>query len=201
MSQAAGRDGGRIAPGYFDLGYYERVWTTVRDWRRMTEIPEDRLPARDDYEAVVRLLHAEARLLDAERLEDWLGLFTQDCAYWLPADNDIGDPRKVVSWEFNDRRRLEERVERLGTGRAHSQAPPTRAAHLYANIEAMTAGPDGMHVLCNFLIQTNFAGHASSRAGWNGYILRKEAGRWRIVLKRISMYDADLPQENNSFTL
>lgn len=187
--------------GYFDLEYYTRIWEIVKGWGRLAEIPADRLPTRDDYDAAVRLLYTEARLIDAGRLNEWIELFTQDCAYWLPADTALGDPTKIVSWEFNDRRRLEERVERLGTGRAYSQAPPTRSSHLYSNIEAMTDGDDGMYVLCSFLIQTNFAGFVSSRSGWNGYILRREAGRWRIVLKRINLYDADLAQENNSFTL
>ena len=188
-------------PGYFDLDYYKRVWETVRAWSELREIPTSNLPSREDYEAATRLLYVEARLLDAGRLEEWLELYTQDCAYWLPADNDIGDPTKVVSWEFNDRRRLEERVERLATGRAYSQAPPTRSSRIYSNVEAIKADNGDLHVLCNFFIQTNFAGHASSRAGWNGFILRKEGNSWRIVLKRISMFDADQPQENNSFTL
>ncbi len=194
-------DQNRPIKGYFDLDYYDRVWRTVRAWGSLEEIPADRIPPPEEYHAVARLLYAEARLIDTGRLKEWLDLYTQDCAYWLPADNDLGDPTKIVSWEFNDRRRLEERVERLGTGRAYSQAPPTRSSHLYSNIEALTDGENGMHVLCSFLIQTNFAGHASNRAGWNGYILRKEGGRWRIVMKRINMYDADQPQENNSFTL
>jgi benzoate/toluate 1,2-dioxygenase beta subunit len=194
-------------PGYFELGYYRSVQAIVEDWRALQEIPQDRLAGIEESEAARRLLHAEARLLDAERLADWLNLFTQDCAYWIPADTLIAKPWSAVSWEFNDRRRLEERVERLGTGKAYSQSPPTRSAHLYSNIEVFH-GPDWtgetgrtLHVLCNFLIQTNFAGHASTRAGWNGYILRRQGDTWKIVLKRISMYDADLAQDNNSFTL
>lgn len=194
-------------PGYFTLDYYRSIQQIVEGWRTLEEIPEEACASFEEAEAARRLLHAEARLLDAERLTEWLKLFTEDCAYWLPADTTLSKPWRAVSWEFNDRRRLEERIERLGTGKAYSQSPPTRAAHLYSNIEVFK-GPDWtgesgrtLHVLCNFLIQTNFAGHASSRAGWNGYILRKEAAGWRIVLKRISMYDADLAQDNNSFTL
>ena len=110
-------------------------------------------------------------------------------------------PRAIVSWEFNDRRRLEERVERLATGRAFSQMPVTRTTHLYTNIEMLSAGADGMEVLCNFLIQTNLNGRPSQRAGWNGFLLRRTVEGWRIVLKRIGLFDADLPQDNNSFTL
>ena len=106
-----------------------------------------------------------------------------------------------MSWEFNDRRRLEERVERLATGRAFSQHPVTRTTHVYTNFETMTAGPDEMEVLCNFLIQTSLSGKQSQRAGWNGFVLRRTDAGWRIVLKRIGLFDADLPQDNNSFTL
>jgi benzoate/toluate 1,2-dioxygenase beta subunit len=192
---------GLSGEGYFDLAWYERLWRLIKSWRELGEIPEERLPSAADAAACTRLLHLEARLLDQERLEEWLALFTEDAAYWIPSDVELRDPRKTVSWELNDRRRLEERVERLATGTAYSQAPPTRLTHLYTNIEAMQAGPDAMHILCNFLIHTNFQGRVSQRAGWNGYVLRRVGAKWRIVLKRVSLFDADHPQNNNSFTL
>jgi benzoate/toluate 1,2-dioxygenase beta subunit len=187
--------------GVFDLAFYRRMHALVQSWQSLGEIPPDRLPSPEDRAACERLLHTEARLIDALRLEAWLALFTEDCAYWIPADVSAADPARFVSWEFNDRRRLEERVERLEGGRAFSQIPITRTTHLYTNIEMLTAGADGMEVLCNFLIQTNLCGRAGQRAGWNGFLLRRTADGWRIVLKRISLFDADLPQHNNSFTL
>jgi 3-phenylpropionate/cinnamic acid dioxygenase small subunit len=188
-------------PGYFDLDFYRRAQALVQSWRSLTLIPEARLPGDADRLACERLLHAEARLIDSGKLEDWLALYTDDCAYWLPTDVEGADPSRVVSWEFNDRRRLEERVERLATGRAFSQMPITRTTHLYSNLEMLTSGLDGMEVLCNFLIQTNLNGRPSQRAGWNGFLLRRTEAGWRIVMKRIGLFDADLPQDNNSFTL
>ena len=188
-------------PGYFDLDFYRRAQALVQSWRSLTLIPEARLPGDVDRLACERLLHAEARLIDSGKLEDWLALYTDDCAYWLPTDVEGADPSRVVSWEFNDRRRLEERVERLATGRAFSQMPITRTTHLYSNLEMLTSGLDGMEVLCNFLIQTNLNGRPSQRAGWNGFLLRRTEAGWRIVMKRIGLFDADLPQDNNSFTL
>jgi benzoate/toluate 1,2-dioxygenase beta subunit len=192
-------------PGYFDLGYYEKLVEMVAAWRGLGEVPAEALPSAETYAACCRLLFAEARLLDNERLVEWLGLFTQDCVYWLPTDVEGRDPRTTVTWEMNDRRRLEERVERLSTGRAYSQAPPTRLTHLYTNIEVMMVpsddGAETAHVLCQFLIQTNLVGRVTQRAGWNGYVLRRVGDAWRIVVKRINLYDADLPQDNNSFTL
>lgn len=193
--------GDAAIPGYFDLAYYDRLWRTVQSWRELGEVPAERQPDPTELEACRRLLFTEARLIDSGRLDAWLGLFTQDCAYWVPTDVNGADPRKIVSWELNDRRRLEERVERLSTGRAYSQEPATRTTHLYTNIEAVAAEDGTIHALCNFLIHTNLLGRISQRAGWNGYILRREQAGWRIVLKRINLLDADLPQDNNSFTL
>jgi 3-phenylpropionate/cinnamic acid dioxygenase small subunit len=187
--------------GYFDLDFYRRAHALVQSWRSLTLIPENRLPSDADRQACERLLHAEARMIDCGKLEGWLDLYTDDCAYWLPTDVEGADPSRIVSWEFNDRRRLEERVERLATGRAFSQMPVTRTTHLYTNLEMLTCGEDGMEVICNFLIQTNLNGRPSQRAGWNGFLLRRTAVGWRIVLKRIGLFDADLPQDNNSFTL
>jgi hypothetical protein len=65
----------------------------------------------------------------------------------------------------------------------------------------LTSGQDGMEVVCNFLIQTSLNGRQSQRAGWNGFLLRRTDAGWRIVLKRVALFDADLPQDNNSFTL
>lgn len=193
---AQGLSGRRLDPAF-----YAQLWDVVSAWRTMGEVPPDRLPARETCEDVCRLVYLEARLLDQNRLAEWLALYTDDCIYWIPADVEYRDPRQTVSWELNDRRRLEERVERLATGRAYAQLPPTRTVHHLSNIEVITAGADEVHALCNFLIQTYRSGEISTRSGWCGYVLRRVDERWRIVLKRINLFDADLPQQNNAFTL
>jgi len=189
------------ATSYFDLAYYERVWNLIQGWRELGEIPPDRIPAREITDEVTRFLYLEARLLDQRRLQEWLALFTEDCAYWIPADVAVRDPRITASWEFNDRRRLEERIERLESGRAYSQIPHTRTVHYLSNIEVMTADDATVHVLCNFQIQTQRGMDTAPRCGWCGYVLRKQENRWRIVLKRINLIDADRLQSNLSFTL
>jgi benzoate/toluate 1,2-dioxygenase beta subunit len=187
--------------GYFDLDYYRRAEAMASQRWQLREIPADRIPPAADRAACEALIYAEARLIDAALLEAWLALFTEQCGYWIPADVDGANPARVVSWEFNDRRRMEERVERLLGGRAYSQIPYTRTTHIYSNVEMLLAGPDTMDVFCNFLIATNRAGRPGSRAGWNFFRLQRIDGAWRIELKRVSLFDADLPQDNNSFTL
>lgn len=188
-------------PGYFDLHYYAAVIALFRSWREISIVPAARAPSDAQRRACEALLYAEARLIDSGRLKDWLDLYTGDCGYWLPTDVEMNNPAANVSWEFNDRRRLEERVERLATGRAFSQIPTTRTAHLYTNIEMMTQGEREMLVFCNFLIHTHRLERVGQRAGWCGFLLRLTDDGWRIVIKRINLLDADLPQDNNSFTL
>ncbi len=169
---------------YFSVAWYDRLHAIVGYWLELREIPDDLRANPVDRTAAEQLLSTEARFLDQERLEEWLTL-----------------SRTTVSWELNDRRRLEERVERLATERAYSQAPSTRTMHLYSNLEVLSFTPNVMHVICRIFIQTSLAGKLSPRAGWNGYILRKVDDEWRIALKRIGLFDADYPQDNNSFTL
>jgi benzoate/toluate 1,2-dioxygenase beta subunit len=44
----------------------------------------------------------EARLLD-DRFRDWLALFTDDGAYWVPAERDQPTPHGRVSLFYDDR--------------------------------------------------------------------------------------------------
>jgi 3-phenylpropionate/cinnamic acid dioxygenase small subunit len=95
--------------------------------------------AREDVEA---LLYREARLLDENRLEEWLALFTDDAVYWVPAGGEAPDPVRHVSFVYDDRQRLELRVERLQGSHAYAQDPPSRICRMVTNVE-VGAGDHG----------------------------------------------------------
>lgn len=188
-------------PGYFDLAFYARVQRAVRAWVTMDAIAEHaRLSPEEEWQCRA-LLMQEARLLDQGRLDDWLALFTDSGCYWLPADTAQCDPATTVSWEFNDRRRMEERVERLLTGKAYSQIPATRTTHSYTNIELFRVSDEEVHALCNFMINTHRPDGNRLLSGWNGFILRADGDEWLIDMKRVNLLDADGPQGNLSFFL
>ncbi len=89
---------------------------------------------------VAQLLTLEARLLDQGSMdktayERWLALYGEECAYWVPAGAPAPDPRQYVTLEFHDRRRLLDRVSRLGTGLAFSQFPTSRTARHWGGLE------------------------------------------------------------------
>lgn len=157
---------------------------------------------------VARLLAVEARLLDQGALTvqaytQWLSLYTEDCAYWIPGAAPAPDPRQYVTLEFHDRRRLLDRVARLGTGLAYSQLPASRTARQFSGLEVWPSPerPGEWHARCSFTLAEAREGHTRVLAGWNGFVLRETSAGLRIVLKQVNLVDNDRPQGNNSFFL
>ena len=104
---------------YVSNALYQRLTESFSDWQRDDLAIVD--PAVRDHFRL--LLEQEARLLDQLRFDEWLALFAAECIYWVPATTTGGDPRREVAISFDDRRRLEDRIYRLRTGYAWSQAP------------------------------------------------------------------------------
>ena len=75
------------------------------------------------------------RLVDTDRFEEWLELFTADCLYWVPTVVAGADPTTQLCTAFDDHRRLEDRIVRLRTGTAYSQVPPSRTCRTLSNFE------------------------------------------------------------------
>lgn len=155
------------------------------------------------YDEIVQLLTLEARLLDQRAYEKWLDLFTQECVYWIPATNPATDPRGTVTLEFHDRRRLIDRFARLGTGLAYAQLPASNTARQFGGVEVWPNPEDvkEWRVRCSFTVVESRQGKSRTLAGWNGFVLRREADSLKIVLKQINLLDREHPQGNNSFFL
>src|SRR2546428_12486903 len=73
---------------------------------------------------VDQLLVREAWLLDHQRLDEWLGLFTDDAGYWVPLQMDQAEPFTTASLIYDDRRVVED----PGGEGADSRGPPRGAA-------------------------------------------------------------------------
>lgn len=144
-----------------------------------------------------RLLEREARLLDQRRFDEWLGLFSAECVYWVPATPQAGDPRREVAVAFDDRRRLEDRIFRLGTGNAWSQAPASRTVHLLSNVEAFENGM----VRSNFIISEFRGGGKALWSGWCAHRLKHRAAGLEIEVKQVNLIDCDQNLRNPSLIL
>jgi len=81
-----------------------------------------------------QFLYHEARLLDTQRYEDWLALFTDDATYWVPLEKGQKDPYETSSIIHDDRTLLELRVKQLRHPRAHARQPLARTVHQVANV-------------------------------------------------------------------
>ncbi|MCY4190279.1 MAG: aromatic-ring-hydroxylating dioxygenase subunit beta [Rhodospirillaceae bacterium] len=147
-------------------------------------------------------LEHEARILDEQRLDDWLALFVAECAYWIPSTPEAGDPRKEITITFDDRRRLEDRVFRLQTDAAWSQQPASRTSRMISNV-ATFHGPNGSDIMVRSVFQTTEFRRGDTRrfAGCNRHHLRTEDNGWRIVAKQVNLIDCDQNLRNPSIIL
>lgn len=178
--------------------FYRALIANFTDWQRDDRAIEE--PA--EREKFRMLLEREARLLDQLRYEDWLGLYCAECVYWVPATPNAGDPRREVAVMFDDRRRLEDRVFRLRTGFAWSQAPASRTVRLIANVEVFaTDSETARMVRSNFLISEFWGDETRLLSGWTGHRCVRDGTRWLIQAKQVNLLECDQSIRNPSIVL
>jgi benzoate/toluate 1,2-dioxygenase beta subunit len=164
------------------------------DARAVTDVAE-----RDAFR---RLLEREARLLDQLRYDDWLALYAAECIYWAPSTPRAGDPRREIAVMFDDRRRLEDRVYRLRTGFAWSQAPVSRTVRLITNVEVFATARDDVRMLrSNFLISEFWDNETRLLTGWAGHRVIRDGAGWKIKAKQVNLIDCDQCIRNPSIVL
>lgn len=131
----------------------------------------------------------EARLLDERRFADWLELFAEDGAYWIPTAPRQASPHEALSILYEPKSLLAVRVERLQRGEMHVQSPPSRTVHHVSAVEV-----DGDEARSSLVVAEWRAGEARWFAARVVHKLRKEASGLRIVLKRVDLTDGEAPQ-------
>jgi benzoate/toluate 1,2-dioxygenase beta subunit len=183
---------------YVNDSLYRELIGNFSGWQDDARAVTD-FAARDEFR---RLLEREARLLDQLRYEDWLALYTAECIYWVPSTPDAGDPRREISVMFDDRRRLEDRVYRLRTGFAWSQAPASRTVRLITNVEGFTTAHEDTWMLrSNFLITEFWGNETRLLSGWSGHRIVREGAGWKIAAKQVNLIECDQCIRNPSIIL
>jgi len=197
MEAAARTDPSRTSY-YVSDAYYRELVAQYSDWQR-DELSVADPAVRDSFRL---LLEREARLLDQLKLEEWLGLFARECTYWVPATPHAGDPRREVAVMFDDRRRLEDRVYRLRTGYAWSQAPVSRTVRFISNVEVFATDREStVMTRSNFLISEFWDNENRILTGWAGHRISQQGGRWEIVSKQVNLLECDQCIRNPSIIL
>jgi len=154
---------------------------------------------RDEFR---RLLEREARFLDQLRYDDWLAMYAAECVYWVPSTPKAGDPRREIAIMFDDRRRLEDRIYRMRTGFAWSQAPASRTVRLVTNVEVFsTVRGDARMVRSNFLISEFWGDETRQLTGWAAHRVVRDHAGWKIQAKQINLIECDQAIRNPSIIL
>ncbi len=145
-------------------------------------------PAR---ESVERFLALEARLMDEHRYKEWLALWTEDCLYWVPCNEDDIDPRRHVSIIHDDRERLQQRIERLATGGVLAQDPPPKMRRVIANIEIEESSSGDLTVGSNFILALARGESQQIWAGRSLHVLARRADSFAIRRKTVLLINSD----------
>ena len=180
---------------YVDDAFYAELVRAFSSW------PETEILDPATREQCRMLVHREARLLDQGRFEEWLAMYSQECVYWVPGTTGGGDPRREVAIAFDDRARLEDRVYRLRTGHAWSQAPASRTVRMVSNVEVFPASETSVMVRSNFLTTDFRTGETRFWSGWCGHRLRHRQGRYQIEVRQVNLVDCDQNLRNPSILL
>lgn len=110
----------------------------------------DAHPTRAEVE---EFLYHEAALLDDWRLDEWLGLLTDDAAYYVPPnDKPDGDHRDTLFIIADDIVRLRARVKRLKDPNAHAEYPHSRTRRMIHNVRVTARNGASVDVAANFVI-------------------------------------------------
>jgi p-cumate 2,3-dioxygenase subunit beta len=140
-------------------------------------------PNQVTRQQVEDFLYEEAALLDAWRLDDWLGLLTDDAVYEVPSnDRPNSDSRDTLFIIADDIRRIRARVTRLKDKSAHAEYPPSRTRRMISNVRITERNGSTLKVEANFTVH-RFRRNEGIRAfvGHYRYVLRVEGGHLKIA--------------------
>jgi 3-phenylpropionate/cinnamic acid dioxygenase small subunit len=137
---------------------------------------------------IEQFMYREARILDERRFPEWLELLTEDLHYWMPGRS-TRYPKESRALSILDETKdsLSRRIERLNTGMAWAEDPPSRTRHIITNIEVEEVEADSqLKVYSNFIMyRTRAETEQDFYVGRREDVLRKENGDWKIAYRKI----------------
>jgi 3-phenylpropionate/cinnamic acid dioxygenase small subunit len=187
-----------ISSYYVNDPLYQELIDGFSNWQA-DELVIHAAQERDLFRA---LIEREARLLDALAFDEWLAMYSPECIYWVPGTPHAGDPRREIAISFDDRRRLEDRIYRLRTGYAWSQAPKSRTVRMVSNVEVFATGQSFLRMVrSNFLISEFRLDGTRFLSGWCAHRFVQDGQRWLIKVRQVNLIDCDQNLRNPSIVL
>ena len=158
---------------------------------------------------VEQFLYREARLLDNRQLHQWLGLLADDIKYWMPIrsnrypvnskaisimdgsryeEDDLSKEDELALMDEN-KDSLQRRVDRLDTGMAWAEDPPSRTRHFVSNVEVQPGDRDGeLKVYSNFIMyRTRAETEQDFYVGSREDVLRKDGDDFKIAYRKVTL--------------
>ena len=147
---------------------------------------------------IEQFLYREAKLLD---------MLADDIRYWMPVRSNrcpviskaisIRDGSKYEEDEISkegtlaimdeDKDSLSRRVERLGSGMAWAEDPPSRTRHFISNVQIDPGNRENeLKVSSNFIMyRTRGETEENFYVGCREDVLRREGGGWKVAYRKI----------------
>lgn len=151
-------------------------------------------------QTIEQFLYLEARLADEGRYQEWSDLWTDDGIYWIPSNADDYDPNRHLSIIYDDRESLQDRMDRLATGKAWAQAPKSRLRRLISNIERRGTTENGdIEVYSNFVLGEQRRDMQAIYFAQQIHRLRPGAEGLKMAFKKVMLINNDEPIHNLSF--
>ena len=138
-----------------------------------------------------QFLYHEARLLDSQRYEEWLELFTDDATYWVPLEQGQKDPYETSSIIHDDRTLLELRVKQIRHPRAHARLPLARTLHHVGNVSILS-DTDAEVRVASALTVVEFRNEKQRVYGaLVEHRLRRKGDTFQIAHKRVDLVNSE----------
>jgi benzoate/toluate 1,2-dioxygenase subunit beta len=155
--------------------------------------------ARLSRQEAEEILFEEARILDARRYDEWFAMLTEDAIYWVPCNGEGTDPNREVSLVYDDHARLRDRIDRLNSGLAHAQSPPSKTCRLVSNVQIEQTSAETAAISSAFFLYELRQSRQRIFAGRYQHRLRFEDGRWKIEWKKSVLVNNDEVIDNLTF--
>ncbi len=157
--------------------------------------------------AVEQFYYREARLIDERRFDEWLELFADDLRYTMVTRSNrypreskaiaVRDPARYAARNREEedalavldetRETLRARIDRLKTGMAWAEDPPSRTRHMLSNIEVEAAESAAeLNAYANFIVyRSRGESEQDFYVGARRDLLRRDGPTFKIARRHL----------------
>lgn len=142
---------------------------------------------------LINFVIREARMLDEQRFDEWVDLFSEDGHYWMPVEWRQTDPILTTSLMYEDKLLLRIRAERFKGNRTFSEKPRTRSHHVLQTPQVdRRDDASGHYTLWTAMhyVETRLD-QQTLYAAWATHSLVTENDQLRIKMKRVDLVNCD----------